>query len=170
MSNTTKIILVVIIVLILVGIGALVRSQRSVQQSSSETLTTEEVTAITPEAAPPAGEAGIEASSPVPVDQSTGVPASETAEEQTTINYTETGFSPARMEVTEGTTVQFKNMSTLPVWPASNPHPTHNDYVGFDAKRALSQGQSYSFTFTKKGEWGFHNHSNPSETGMIIVK
>lgn len=86
------------------------------------------------------------------------------------VTYGESGFSPSILRVKVGTTVIFKNEKSGPMWVASNPHPIHTDYSGFDAKRGYSKGESYSFTFTKPGSWKYHNHLNPSEGGVIIVE
>ena len=56
------------------------------------------------------------------------------------------------------------------VWPAADPHPAHTSVPGFDAKRGLKVGETYSFTFTKAQVVTYHNHLAPSQTGTIIVK
>jgi plastocyanin len=48
---------------------------------------------------------------------------------------TETGFSPSRIEVEVGTTVNFKNLTNTPLCVGSDPHPTHTDHLEFDAKK-----------------------------------
>ncbi len=87
-----------------------------------------------------------------------------------TVTYSESGFSPASLEVTTGQTVVFVNNSTKPFWPASAPHPTHTDYPEFDAKSPVAPGSSFTFVFQKIGNWGFHNHLDSSKFGKIIVK
>lgn len=84
--------------------------------------------------------------------------------------YSDSGFSPATLRVKAGTAVTFTNQSSNQMWVASNPHPTHTDYPGFDARKAYATGQSYSFTFTQKGTWGYHNHLSPADGGTIIVE
>lgn len=78
-------------------------------------------------------------------------------------------FSPAVVTIKAGDTVTWTNHATNPVWIASNPHPTHTDYPGFDSKAAIDPGKTYAFTFTKVGSWGYHNHLNPSVQGTVIV-
>ncbi|MFB6115769.1 MAG: hypothetical protein ABEK04_05815, partial [Candidatus Nanohalobium sp.] len=66
------------------------------------------------------------------------------------------------------------------MWVASNQHPIHSQYSGTsrsqhcgssaDAFDQCSTGNTYRFTFTKKGEWGYHNHVNPGHTGTVIVE
>lgn len=86
------------------------------------------------------------------------------------INYTDKGFSPSPLQIKVGQTVQFVNKSASGMWVASGQHPTHTDYPGFDAKKAAPNGGIYEFTFTKVGAWKYHNHLNPTKSGLIIVK
>jgi plastocyanin len=83
---------------------------------------------------------------------------------------TSSGFTPSTLTIKVGDTVTFINKDSNPHWPASDPHPTHTNYPGFDALRPLKTGESYSFTFTKQGAWGYHDHLNPSLRGIIIVE
>lgn len=85
------------------------------------------------------------------------------------VTYTDSGFSPELMNIEVGETVIFKNESAKDMWVASAPHPTHTVYPEFDAKKAYKKGESYSFTFTKKGEWKYHNHLNSSQRGTVVV-
>lgn len=80
------------------------------------------------------------------------------------------GFEPSTLTVTSGTTVTFENKSSDDAWPASDVHPTHQLYPGFDSKKPLLAGDSYSFEFTKTGTWGYHNHLEPDEQGTIVVE
>lgn len=78
-------------------------------------------------------------------------------------------FSPAVVTVKKGSTVTWTNDGDAQVWIASNPHPTHTDYPGFDSKAAIDPGNTYSFTFNNVGSWGYHNHLNPTVQGTVIV-
>jgi len=109
-------------------------------------------------------------------------PSPETTE--VVVTYGTEGFNPDTAIVATGTVVTFENLSDSPVWPASAAHPTHTAYPGsgidrcgtdeedfiFDSCRGLIPGESYSFLFGKVGEWGYHNHLSPSDTGRIIVQ
>lgn len=88
----------------------------------------------------------------------------------TTVTFTSSGFSPSSVIVAEGGKVTFVNNSSASMWPASDPHPTHNGYPGFDAEKAIGNGGSWTFTFNKKGSWGYHNHLNPMNKGTVIVQ
>lgn len=95
-----------------------------------------------------------------------------------TINYTNSGFSPKSVTIKKGESVTFKNTSSRDVRVASNPHPAHNGYpttVGcvsstFDSCANIAPGQSWSFKFDIAGNWGFHNHLNPTEGGTVKVQ
>ncbi len=85
------------------------------------------------------------------------------------ISMTDDGFTPSQLSITVGDTVRFMNNGALPHWPASAPHPTHTNYPEFDPRRGIAPGQSWTFTFTKSGAWGFHDHLNASHFGKVTV-
>lgn len=58
----------------------------------------------------------------------------------TDISMTASGFSPTSITIHKGDTVKFTNNDSSPHWPASNPHPSHTDYSGFDALRPVPPG------------------------------
>ncbi len=84
--------------------------------------------------------------------------------------YSASGFSPAVTSIAIGEAVTFINKSGNDFRPASNPHPTHTDYGSFDSNIGLPNGISYELTFTKAGEWGYHDHLNPKMIGVVVVK
>ncbi len=86
------------------------------------------------------------------------------------VTYTSNGFSPAVLHITLGDTVVFKNAATAQMWVASDPHPTHTGLPGFDANKGIVSNASYSFTFMRRGTFGYHNHLNASDRGTIIVE
>lgn len=100
------------------------------------------------------------------------------------IVYSDSGYSPSAVIIKVGDTVSFKNNSAKGMWPASAMHPTHMIYSGtnlqahcpdaenndFDACQSIAAGQSWSFTFTKIGEWGFHDHLTANNFGKITVE
>ena len=99
-----------------------------------------------------------------------------------TVKITTTGFEPKMLTIKAGTTVTFVNEDANQHWPASAMHPTHTVYPGsdikkcgssesiFDACKGLEQGESFSFTFTEKGSWKYHDHLGISSTGTIVVE
>jgi plastocyanin len=85
------------------------------------------------------------------------------------IVYTSNGYSPSFLKVPLGSRVAFKNASKIPMWTASDPHPTHTDYSGFDARKDYKNGEIYIFKFTKTGTFSFHNHERSLDRGIIQV-
>jgi plastocyanin len=87
--------------------------------------------------------------------------------------YDGTSFAPATLTIKAGTTVTFDNRSERPMWVASDDHPTHKQYPGFDTTVAQgappNPGEDGEFTFERTGMWGYHDHNNPSAVGTIIV-
>ena len=96
------------------------------------------------------------------------------------VTATNDGFEPKVTAIKQGETVRFVNNSDSKVWVASAFHPTHKEYPetsasdcagsSFDTCRGLLPGEFWEFTFDKVGSWKFHNHLNPSQTGVIEVK
>ena len=82
------------------------------------------------------------------------------------VKYTDRGFEPNSVTISKGDTVCWLNQSTQGMHVASNDHPVHDDYPGFDQ---LGSGGVYSFTFDKTGTWGYHNHLNHTVMGTVIV-
>lgn len=132
-------------------------------------------------------EASVPESEPVPTP--TPAPKEEEASGETTtgktiVVYTDSGYSPASVSVKAGATVTWRNQSSRPMWTASAVHPTHKAYPGsdiqlcgtaqgasiFDACQGVNPGGEWSFTFSERGTWRYHNHLQASRTGTIIVE
>ncbi|HEV8223906.1 MAG TPA: cupredoxin domain-containing protein, partial [Rubrobacteraceae bacterium] len=77
------------------------------------------------------------------------------------VHVTDEGFEPRSITVEAGRTVVFENAGDEAHWPASDDHPTHQEYPGFDPKKPVPPGEEWSFTFDRPGEWGYHDHMNP---------
>lgn len=88
-----------------------------------------------------------------------------------TVTINASGVSSKSLTVQSGTVVTFVNNHSRSHQIASDPHPDHTDLPGFDL--ALSPGSSKSFTFTKVGSWGYHDHDDPFTSawrGTIVVQ
>jgi plastocyanin len=87
-----------------------------------------------------------------------------------TVTYDTTGFSPSKVTIKVGDTVRFINKTSREMDVASNPHPTHTDYPAFDqGKGAFNGKNTFDFTFTQVGIWGYHNHESARDRGEVIV-
>lgn len=89
---------------------------------------------------------------------------------QTMVEYTDAGFVPNTVTVPVGTTVTFTNNTENSMWVASDPHPAHTDFSAFDQKEGVKKEDGYSFAFTQKGTWSYHNHLMPKNKGMVVVE
>jgi len=100
----------------------------------------------------------------------------EAAPAPATINvvYDQNGYSPSNITIRQGDTVNFINNSSVPLWPASDPHPDHTVLPEFDrgkVEQALPKaGEGYEFTFNTVGVWPYHNHTAPDHSGVITVE
>ena len=86
------------------------------------------------------------------------------------ITYTgDAGFVPKRLDIEPGTQVRFVNASDKDFWPTSNVHPTHAILPELDAQNPIPPGETWAFTFRKRGFWRFHNHLAPEFGGLVAV-
>ncbi len=78
-------------------------------------------------------------------------------------------FDPAEVTVNAGDTVVWTNKEVNSHQIASDPHPTHILLPDLESG-ILATNQTYSFKFTEKGTFTYHDHLNPAITGTIIVQ
>jgi plastocyanin len=108
-----------------------------------------------------------------------GNPSITTDPFDTTITYTDEGFSPRDITIRAGERVRFLNKSSTAFWPASGVHPTHTLYPekestdclgsSFDACQDLKSGEFFDYTFYYKGTWPYHDHLHGYDSGSITV-
>ncbi len=112
---------------------------------------------------------------------------------ETVILISNEGFTPSEVRVSKGDVVTFVNVIKAPAWPASNAHPTHTRYPVYDASgkfmgseacfakgqpkpgafdpcEEIQPGEMWSMTFEEVGRWAYHDHTNPTYGGVIIVE
>ena len=99
-----------------------------------------------------------------------GISLSPLNSEYHVIEITSTGFSPEVVEIDQGDFVLWINRDSRRHWPATNDHPIHDAYTGFDSKAPLKTGEEWDFRFDRVGEWEYHDHLSPSKVGKIIVR
>ena len=85
------------------------------------------------------------------------------------ITYNGSLFSPSQTTVNKGDTVTIKNDSSETIDIESTPHPIHTDNPQLNLGE-IKAGASKSFTVSKTGSWGYHNHLNETQTGTIVVR
>ncbi|HVW66108.1 MAG TPA: S-layer homology domain-containing protein [Candidatus Peribacteraceae bacterium] len=97
------------------------------------------------------------------VGQGRGTSSETTSQGQTTVTYTNSGFSPSILHVKVGTTVTFKNLSNNSMWIAGSSYP------GLDSQQGYATGEIYAFTFNRVGTWSYENRLHASDTATIVV-
>ncbi len=85
-----------------------------------------------------------------------------------TITYTDNGFEPKDITVKKGSTVTVKNSTSGFMQFSSDDHPVHQDNEEMNLKN-IGAGESVTYTASKTGTWGFHDHIEDSKTGTITV-
>ena len=150
--NKNLIYTVVVLILMVASVFALIKSNKETKKEPDDTTNTE----VTEES--------------VTTEEPTPTSTEEVALPSThEVIYGSLGFVPSTLEIKIGDTVSFKNESGKGMWVASNPHPSHSGTPEFDAGISIANGNSWSFTFTEEGSFGYHNHLNSSQGGKIIV-
>jgi plastocyanin len=91
-----------------------------------------------------------------------------------TITITASGVSPRTVTITPGTQVTFTNNDGRSHFMASDPHPTHEDCTEINSVEPLATGQSrQTGNMNTVRSCGFHDHDNPTNTGLqgsIIIQ
>ncbi|MEK9176699.1 MAG: hypothetical protein AAB923_00210, partial [Patescibacteria group bacterium] len=86
-----------------------------------------------------------------------------------TVTLTEGGFVPSHITLQVGDTVKFISTAGKYFWPASDPHPVHNDYSTFDPRRPIAPDESWSYRFDAPGARKYHDHLAAYYTGEVTV-
>lgn len=81
-----------------------------------------------------------------------------------TVSYKNGVFSPTNLRIRMGDTVRFKNDGILPIRIISESLP------GFDSIGAIPRGGVFSYTFSSRGIFQYHNGRNEDEMGTVIVR
>ena len=88
---------------------------------------------------------------------------------QTTVILSDKGFIPFTLAVKAGTKVTWINKSGGTATVSSDPHPTHTNYPPLNLGK-FDDGAALTLTFDKAGTYSYHNHLNPSQKGIIMVR
>jgi plastocyanin len=102
-------------------------------------------------------------------NQSTSNQTDQDASVAVVITYGDNGFEPATATVKSGSKIQVVNNSQDELELASDPHPTHTINPELNTED-IEPGSSKTITVTTTGEWGYHNHYNPSKRGTLTVE
>ena len=80
-----------------------------------------------------------------------------------TVDITQAGFTPDRVTIAYGDTVTWTNKD-------NQNHQVLADQTAFPTSPVLAPNQSYSYTFTKSGNFGYRDALNTRRRGTVIVR
>ena len=92
----------------------------------------------------------------------------ETTTAALTIVYTDNGFEKSSYTIQKGQTVKVINQSSHSLEFASADHPTHKLNPELNLT-PINAGQSTTFSPTKVGTWGIHDHFSANMTTTLVV-
>ncbi len=104
------------------------------------------------------------------VQPSVNRPASTRQPRLYTVYYGLGVFSPTNIRIHVGDSVKFQNDSNMPIRIVSDRVSGVPELAGFDSVNDIPPKDSYTFTFTESGIFGYHNGKNPSDEGTVIVR
>ncbi|MDP2933425.1 MAG: cupredoxin domain-containing protein [bacterium] len=79
-------------------------------------------------------------------------------------------FSPTNIRIHVGDSVKFQNDSDVPIRIVSDRSGGVPELAGLDSINDVPPKDSFTFTFTEPGTFGYHNGRNPSDEGTVIVR
>lgn len=86
------------------------------------------------------------------------------------VNINGATFGPATVTIKKGWQVVWTNKDTTAHRVAADPYPAVEGENLFDSE-AIGPGESFAFTFSQPGTYGFHDPINPLEMrGTVIVE
>lgn len=83
--------------------------------------------------------------------------------------YTDKGFAPEEIEVKQGSTVRFVNLSDKGMRVASSFGVVPNPYPLLNQESTIKRGESYFFIWSDIGKWDYYNSNEPKDKGVIVV-
>lgn len=86
-----------------------------------------------------------------------------------TVTLDKKGFTPAVVTIKVGSAVRWKNVSGDKQTVNSDDYPTNQKHRELNFG-IFNDGSSVVYTFTKPGEYEYHNHLKPEKKGKIIVE
>ncbi len=142
MNNKTLILIIVVLVIVGVAVVIVGKSGNKTTQPTSQPST-------------PA--------------QSQGTGGTVPKETIANVNLTSSGFNPKTITVKTGTRVIWINKSGDIATVNSDSHPTHqlNQLLNLGE---FPDGSSVQLVFDKPGSYSYHDHLNPSRTGVVVVE
>jgi len=81
-----------------------------------------------------------------------------------TVTYKNGVFSPTNLRIHVGDTVRFKNDDIFSI------HIISESLPGFDSVGTVPRGGVFSYTFSSRGTFQYHNERDADEAGTVIVR
>ncbi len=151
---------VVVVAILLLGAGAFALARNSTSEPVATDSTTKTST--------PDDSDETAATDTAPTTSTDTTPSTEQTS-AATITYSNSGFGPATVTIKSGGKVTVKNTSSRTIDFNSDPHPAHSDNSELNIG-TVSADSSRTFTVTKTGTWGYHDHIDPTQTGNVVVE
>lgn len=151
MTKTSKIVILIVVLLAAVGaaIYVMVFDKKETPSANNTTAPTQ--------------------SNGTNAEQPTENAATKPEQEAATLTYSKDGFSPTEVAVKANETIKIVNQSSSTLDFSSDPHPTHTNNPELNVGD-IAPGESATFTVSKAGTWGFHNHYSPNHHGSVVVE
>ena len=93
----------------------------------------------------------------------------QTKEGDPIVYLTADGFKPFITKVKIGRSAEFVNASEKAMQITIN-DDQGSQYPEFNQTTAVGKGEKFNFGFIRKGVWGYHNGTSPTDKGIIIVE
>ena len=116
------------------------------------------------------GQKSLVSQNPLDNSVSPSIPLETKAPRIYTVSYKAGVFSPTNLRIHAGDTVRFKNEGFFAIHIASDDSTGSQKLAGFDSIGDIPQNSYFSFTFSEKGIFGYHNEKRTDEAGTIIVR
>lgn len=85
------------------------------------------------------------------------------------IRITDAGFVPAELVVVPGTKVIWTNETAAPRRVGANPYPDRSQLPDLNSG-VIAPEATFGFTFTKAGDIGYTDYTDPQQSGSVYVK
>ncbi len=103
------------------------------------------------------------------VDSKSAAYVDMTGEREVMIDLMDVRFAPAKVIVSRGTVVTWRNADQVVHFVNSDPHPSHNVLPGLNSV-GMENGNTFSYTFDEPGEWSYHCSAHGAAmSGHIVV-
>ena len=79
------------------------------------------------------------------------------------VDITQAGFTPGKVTIDYGDTVTWTNKDTAS-------HQVLADQLAFPTSPVLGPNQTYSYTFTKSGSFGYRDALHTNRRGTVVVR